>query len=297
MSTKTNKSFSEYFSFFIKGILIGIADVIPGVSGGTIALITGIYERLITGINDIFSLINKKNLTNLFKLKFSKLGKEIEKIDFKFFIPLGIGIIAAIILFSNIMHYLLENKVNQTYSTFIGLIIASVFILGRDINFKKIQNWIFIILGFIAGFLIVGLTSINATQSVFLTFISGAIAITTMILPGISGSFMLVVLNQYEYIINAIKNFDIGVIAIFGLGAFIGLLLFTRFLNYLIKNHKIKTISFLTGLMAGSIKLMISKIVLINCNLFEIVEVNGFIVIGMIIVLIMNKLDSKKLQS
>ncbi|MFC1648530.1 DUF368 domain-containing protein [Nanoarchaeota archaeon] len=238
----------EQLITFLKGLCMGTADIIPGVSGGTIALITGIYTRLIDGIDYIADFFKPKTWEQ-------GIAKTIKGVDFKFFIPLVLGIGIAMLALSNIIHYLLEDQAVLTYAFFFGLILASAWFVYRQLDQPKPLTFGISIIGLLFGFLIVGLSQLNATHSLPILFGSGAIAICAMILPGISGAFILLILNQYQYVLGMIKSFSITEILVFGLGAATGLLLFSKLLHYLLHKHKNHTMGFLTGLMVGSLRL------------------------------------------
>ncbi|NQU98738.1 DUF368 domain-containing protein [Candidatus Woesearchaeota archaeon] len=236
---------------------MGIADAIPGVSGGTIALITGIYDRLITAINGI----NKLFVKEVFNRKVDRAFKNIKKIDFALFVPLLLGIMLAMFSLSHVMSYLLSELTAITYAFFFGLILSSAFFVYKQAdkdNFKKV---IFLLIGFVFAFWFVGLKALEANHSTPIIILAGAIAICAMILPGISGAFILVLLNQYEFMINSIKNLLWDKMGLFIAGAIVGILSFSKLLNYLLKKHRGKTMSFLTGLMLGSLRLPYGRIV------------------------------------
>ncbi len=234
----------------LKGLCMGSADVIPGVSGGTIALITGIYEDLIQAIRSIDTAM---------------LGK-ISKFDFKgalthirirFLLTLFAGIGVAILSLARLMNYLLHHQPVYTWSLFLGLIAASIVVVGR-----QIKNWWGIAgISFIAGTatasLIVNLIPVATPETLWFIFLCGFIAICAMILPGISGAFILLILGKYEFVTATLKNPFLPqnalIIAVFGIGCILGLLSFSRVLNYLLQRFHNLTIAFLTGLMTGSI--------------------------------------------
>ena len=196
---------------FLKGILMGIADIIPGISGGTIALILGIYERLINAIKSIS--------------------------DFKFLIPLGLGIFTAIIAGSFTIPYLLDTYPAYIFAFFTGLILGSIKIIYKRIKLHKISGFTLGILGFILAFVITGLKLLQINHSYLIIFFSGIIAISAMLLPGISGSYILLVLGQYKFMLTALKDINIPYILIFIAGAIIGLIFFSRIISYLLKLH------------------------------------------------------------
>lgn len=231
---------------YLKGAAMGAADIVPGVSGGTIALITGIYEELISSIKNINSKLFKILLKNGIKEFWSALNGN-------FLLVLLTGIYTSVILLAQVIVFLLVNHEFKLWGFFFGLIIASAFLILKDIQSHNIKS----ILLMLFGILIAATISLSSTTSfpnsdIFI-FITGSIAITAMILPGISGSFILLLLSKYEFIINAIKDFDIRVILVFGLGCICGLLIFSRFLHFLFQNYKDNLLSVLSGFLIGSL--------------------------------------------
>ena len=252
-----NYDFKEMFLIFLRGLFMGSADIVPGVSGGTIALITGIYERLIHAISSIrFSFLKP-----LLKADFSDFKEKLlEEIDFELFIPLFLGIGIAFITLAKVISYLLDTQTAYTFSFFLGLILASAYILYtkmKNINLKLI---IITIIGIILSYIFVGLNPIATNHSLIVIFISGLIAICAMILPGISGSFLLLLLGQYQYMLNALNSRNIIEILVFIIGAAIGILGFSKLLNYLLERYESATMAFLIGIMVGTLRLPIMKI-------------------------------------
>ncbi len=239
---------------YLCGLAMGAADVVPGVSGGTIAFITGIYSELLQAIASVD--------TEFFKLLFSfKIKKAFSKIPFAFLIPLLFGILSAIVSLAKMIVYLLASYPLFVWTFFLGLILASAYILYKELPTKNLQSFLIFILGFIFAYALSSLESIVALpNTAFYIFLSGAIAICAMILPGISGSFLLVILGKYEFIISAIANFDFKTIFCFALGAICGILAFVRVLNYALKHYYSLTLALLTGIMLGSIKRIILSI-------------------------------------
>lgn len=239
----------NYFSFYLKGFFMGIADLIPGVSGGTVAFLCGIYEKLIETI----SLFNKDFFLKCIQLKIKDAFQEI---DWRFLVSLLMGILTAIFSLARLIDFLLVYYHTYTFSFFCGLIGASIFIIIKNLETKI--NLTFAISGGLIAYGIASLVPLQTSNNLLIIFFSGFISIIAMILPGISGSFLLLILGKYEYIIRVLKNPFIDdswmVLLAFSLGAGFGLLSFSRFLNYLIKNHYIKLISFLIGILIGSMK-------------------------------------------
>lgn len=272
----------EAFLIFIRGVLMGSADIVPGVSGGTIALITGIYAYLVEAISKIkFGFVKPllKGDINGF------INGLFEEIDFKFFIPLVLGIGVAFLTLAKVVTYCMEVHTALTYAFFLGLIIASAVILFKKLDEINLKNILFALLGAVLTFIFVSLNPIAANHSLIVIFFSGMIAICAMILPGISGSFLLLLLGQYKYMLNALHQLQIVDIIVFVVGAVIGILGFSKILNYLLKNHEEVTMAFLIGVMLGSLKVPGTEILnsagLSFAGLFPclIVAVIGFAII------------------
>ena len=252
-----NFDFKEIFLIFLRGLFMGSADIIPGVSGGTIALITGIYERLIYAISSIKFSFLKPLLTGNFADFKTKL---IEEIDFELFIPLFLGIGIAFITLAKVISYLLDTQTAYTFSFFLGLILASAYILYTKLDDLNIKIIVITAIGIILSYVFVGLNPIATNHSLIVIFISGLIAICAMILPGISGSFLLLLLGQYQYMLNALNSRNLIEIIVFGIGAVIGILGFSKLLNYLLERYESATMAFLIGIMLGTLRLPVMKI-------------------------------------
>lgn len=248
----------DYAVIYIKGLLMGICDIIPGVSGGTMALITGIYERLVRAIGNIGPLPAKY----LLKGDFESAGREFEKFDPVFLVVLVAGVGTSFLAMSRVILVLLEDYAVQTFSFFFGLIAASAVVLFLIIekDSRDIRAAVFLAAGAIAGYMVAGLNPASLGHSLPVLFFSGMAALCAMILPGISGSYIMLVLGQYEYMLNVIKSLSIIEIVTYAAGGIIGLLLFSRLLKSLLRTHHTAMIAFLTGLMLGSVRLLFDKI-------------------------------------
>ena len=246
-----NFNFYEAFLIFIRGLLMGSADIVPGVSGGTMALITGIYGHLIEAISNIkFGFLKP-----LFKGDFRGCWNQLlEEIDFKFLIPLILGIGVAFLTLAKVVTYCMDVHTALTFSFFLGLIIASAVVLFKKLNKINLTNILFAVIGCILTYVFVSLNPIAANHSLIVLFFSGMIAICAMILPGVSGSFLLLLLGQYKYMLNALHQLHFTEIIVFVVGAVIGILGFSKILNYLLKNHEEVTMAFLIGVMLGSLR-------------------------------------------
>ena len=267
----------ETLAIFLKGLCMGIADIIPGISGGTIALITGIYERLLRSIRKV----NFKFIPYFLKGDFTRANENVRSIDFKLFIPLFAGIGSALLLMSNMMHFLLTNFTAITYAFFAGLILASGVLLYKTAGGLSVKKIMFLILGFLGAFLLVEITSLRIGHSLPVIFVSGIIAISAMILPGISGSFMLVFLGQYEYMLVVLKDLRFPEMLTFGFGALIGVLFFSRVVTYVLNKYKSFTMFFLIGLMLGALRFPYQSIVRTIDSLLPVLvsAVTGFFIV------------------
>jgi len=236
-----------------KGMAMGIAEVIPGVSGGTIAFITGIYERLLNAIKGLdiasFKLLFKGDLKGFWA-----------KIDGNFIITLLGGMLIGLISGTFIITYLIENFKEPLWGFFFGLIIASVLYIGKQVEKWDMTNIATLIVGILIAYYLVAMQPMQGNTAYWYIFISGVIAISALIMPGISGSFMLLILGMYTFIIPEVKNFlstfstaSLIILIVFALGMLTGLFSFARVMSWAFKNYKQKTLVILTGFMIGSL--------------------------------------------
>ncbi len=241
------RSLKDYIILSLKGMAMGAADVVPGVSGGTIAFISGIYEELLNSISSF-------NLSLLSVLKKEGFNKVWKMVNGPFLLALLLGISISILSFAKLIETLLEKHPIVIWSFFFGLVLASIIYIG-----KQITNWtklgvLFLILGALLAFYITTLNPmILANSSPWFLFFAGMIAICAMILPGISGSFILVLLGAYKPVLNAINTKDFFNIIVFMAGAVIGLLTFSRVLKWLFSTYKNYTLAVLIGFITGSL--------------------------------------------
>lgn len=235
-----------YLSVFLKGLAMGACDVVPGVSGGTVAFVTGIYEKLISSL----TLLKPSLFIDLKKNGFSYVWN---KVDGNFLACLGFGIATGLLTFAKLMTYLLEKHPPVIWSLFFSLVLASSLTMLLKVtkwNFKKI---LFFMLGLSGGYLVTILSPSTGSNSYAFVFSSGFIAICAMILPGISGSFILLLLGQYVFILNALVHMNLPVIFTFAIGCFFGLLLFSHILKWLFAHYHQTALCLLTGVMFGSL--------------------------------------------
>lgn len=232
---------------FVTGFAMGSADLIPGVSGGTIAFLSGIYEELITSIK----IISGETIRLFVKGRFKEA---VLSIPFSFLVPLALGLFGAVLTLASVLSYLLETYPIFVWSFFFGLVLASTWIVLRRIKIWDISDRLAFLLSVIVTFFIIGSIPIETPHTPLFVFLSGMIAICAMILPGISGSFILLLLGKYQQILEAVTSRDVVTLGIFMLGAIIGLTLFSRVLSWLFANHHDISIAILAGIMLGSIR-------------------------------------------
>lgn len=240
------RSFKDYLLLFGKGLTMGGADVVPGVSGGTIAFITGIYEELIDSIKSV-------NLTTLRILFKGEIKEFWEQINGNFLVVLLSGIAISLKSLASLMTYLMEHHPIQLWSFFLGLILISSIVVLRQIKKWSVGVVIWGIIGIIAAYLITSLTPSQTSDSYLMIFLSGALAICAMILPGISGSFILLVLGKYQLIIGALSSLNLEIIIVFVLGCGVGILMFVRLISWLLHKYHNFAVAMLAGFMMGSL--------------------------------------------
>lgn len=248
------KGFLKNVMVGVKGACMGAADVIPGVSGGTIAFIMGIYDEFVGSL----AAINGEAVRLLLKGQFKAFWKHING---SFLLSLGIGIVASVILLAGLMQMLLSDFPIQTWAFFFGLIVASSIFILRGISGWKIREGLILVFGIILGAVICTLSPTKTPDGLWFIFLSGALAICAMILPGISGSFILLILGKYQFIMGCISDLTSGVevghnlmiLSIFGIGLIVGILSFSRFLHWLLARWQKETMIALAGFIIGSL--------------------------------------------
>ena len=236
----------KWLKIYVSGLLMGAADVVPGVSGGTVAFILGVYERLISALSGV----NKESLKMLFKGEIKALWSHF---DGTFLLVLGSGILTSIVLIAGVITHLLEAYPSYLWGFFFGLILASACFLLKQIEGFTWRHLSVMLIGIVIGASLSLLVPIQAETSLVMVFFSGMIAICAMILPGISGSFLLLMMGMYGFILSAIKTVDLPIITVFSLGALIGLLSFSKVLSYLLQHARSITLAALTGVMLGAL--------------------------------------------
>lgn len=243
---ENKRSLKDYGLITLKGLAMGAADVVPGVSGGTIAFITGIYQELLNTISSV-------DLSALKKLKSEGISAFWKHINGNFIVALFLGIGISIASLAKIISYLMEHKTIALWSFFFGLVTASIFYVGKQVKKWDIKAIISFIIGTVFAFWITILPPMGHSDASWFMFVSGMIAICAMILPGISGSFILLILGSYQAVITSIKEVQITTLAIFAAGCLVGLMAFSRVLKWLFEKHESLTIATLSGFLLGSL--------------------------------------------
>jgi putative membrane protein len=281
---------TKTITLFLKGFLMGIFDIIPGISGGTIAFILGIYLRLMNAIKNI----TPKNI--IYSIKNPKLFK---KFDYHFLIILFLGIITAIFTTSKLIVHLLGTYQNITLIFFVGLILASSKIIYKDIDNHKIKDKFFVIIGLTIGIMVAFLSpsSISDPSYSYILF-AGFLAISAMFLPGISGSFILLVLGVYEVILSSLHNLREKhlIIIAFLMGAIMGAGFISRAISFLYKKDKSKTLYTILGIVLGTLLVPLRRIYLDapSFDLVNILILGTFFILGILIIKLVEKGSNKK---
>ncbi|HVT44729.1 MAG TPA: DUF368 domain-containing protein [Thermoanaerobaculia bacterium] len=231
-----------------RGFCMGAADVVPGVSGGTMAFILGIYEELIDAIRMVGRPQFLRPLSRL------RIAEALAVLNWKFLLSVAAGIGLAILTLAQLLEWLLVNRPVFVWSFFFGLVLASVITVAKRIARWSVPLVLSLLAGLVFAYILVGLVPLQTPDAWWFLFFSGAVAICAMILPGISGAFVLLLLGKYQYILGAVNQRDIAPVFWVGLGASIGIVTFAQFLGWLFRNYHDLTVAMLTGLMLGSLR-------------------------------------------
>ncbi|MCA9995632.1 MAG: DUF368 domain-containing protein [Anaerolineales bacterium] len=247
-SPAPQRTLKDYFGIVLRGILMGSADIVPGVSGGTMAFILGIYEELIDSIRTVgrpefIQAVIRFRIKDIFQI-----------LNWKFLVSLAAGIFIAILTLAKVLESLLENQPVYLWSFFFGLVLASVLVVSKRISAWNLPLVVILALGALGAYILVGLVPAQTPNAWWFLLISGAVASCAMILPGISGAFLLVLLGKYQYVLGAVNDRDIVTIALVGIGAVLGLVTFAQILGWLFKKYHDFTVAALMGLMVGSLR-------------------------------------------
>ncbi|ELY48422.1 DUF368 domain-containing protein [Natronorubrum sulfidifaciens] len=263
----------EFLAVYLKGFSMGAADVVPGVSGATIALIVGIYDRLIRAITAIDPRSFRPALRPHEPEARAALRDELERIDLPFLLTLGLGISTAIVILSRVMYVAATTYPVPTYGFFFGLIAASAIVLYGEVETWTGGRVAVSLVAIGLAFVVTGVTASGASHGPIMVFIAGAVAICAMVLPGVSGAFFLLILGQYEYMTGTLSTFIDGVIGllnggalapvidagsvvtVFGAGAVLGLFTMAHAVGYALDRYRAATLAFLVSLMVGALRL------------------------------------------
>jgi len=236
---------------FFKGVFMGAANIIPGVSGGTIALITGIYGELLQAIRSV-------NLDTLRCLKRLELKRALQTIHLRFLIVICAGIGLSILSLAHVMTFVFANYPVQTWALFFGLILASILVMARKTHGWLGSGGLAFLTGTVGAWFFVALIPVTTPETWWFILVAGVVAICTMILPGLSGSFLLLILGKYEFIISALKQpfqpDNFLVLAVFAVGCIVGIAAFSRLLALMLERFANVTMALLTGIMCGSMR-------------------------------------------
>ena len=244
---RKERSLAGYAGITLRGMCMGAADVVPGVSGGTMAFILGIYRELIEAVRSV----NAHFLRTFFSFR---LKEAMALVPWKFLGSLLAGILIAVFSLARLLSWLLVNKPVFIWSFFFGLILASILIVGRNLEKRNVVAALWAALGTGGAYFLVGMVPVSTPEAPWFLFLSGAVAVCAMILPGISGSFILVLLGKYHFVLAAVNERNLFVLAVFTAGAVFGITSFSRLLSWLLRKHHDMTIALLLGLMLGSLR-------------------------------------------
>ncbi|MBD3164508.1 DUF368 domain-containing protein [Candidatus Woesearchaeota archaeon] len=280
-------------TIFLKGMLMGICDLIPGISGGTIAFITGIYSRLINAVKAFSPRLLKNFIALLFKRNKENCAvfkEDIKKLDLGFLAALAAGIAASFLLGSRLIHYLLNNYFVHTISFFIGLILASSLFIYKNIESHSPKNISFGFLGIALGSGLALVMPASITPGLFYIFLGGFLAVSAMFLPGISGAFILLIMGIYEFMIAALHDIinNLLHIFVFLIGAVLGMFAVSRAVSFLFVKDRCKTLYFLLGLVIGALAIPIRRIAQydIAWSANNIISTSALLLLGFISVII-----------
>ena len=235
------------FIVALKGFGMGAANVIPGVSGGTIALLTGIFGKIVGCLNALMEVTTWKLL---FKGDFKGFW---QRIDGRFLVALAIGVLVSVFSLARLMEYVILHHPVQTWGFFFGMIAASAVTMLLDIKGWRLSDVGWTIFGLALGLLVCTLSPTRTPDDLWFIFLCGALAICTMILPGVSGSFVLLILGKYDYVMNAVGNFNWPVLIVFAAGCAAGILAFSKFLHWMLERRERQTMLVLVGFVIGSL--------------------------------------------
>ena len=245
---RKQRSMTDYLGLVFRGFAMGSADVVPGVSGGTMAFILGIYEELIDSIREVGQPRFLKAVIGL------KIKQIFQILNWPFLVSVVTGIFLAVLTLAKGLEWALTNQAVYLWSFFFGLVLASVFTVSSRVKVWNAGTALMLVLGAVGAYFLVGAVPLQTPETWWFLFLSGALAICAMILPGISGAFVLVLLGKYQFVLGAVNDRDFVTIAIVGIGAVVGLVSFAQVLGWLFKRYHDLTVAVLIGFMLGSLR-------------------------------------------
>jgi putative membrane protein len=248
VTTRKKRGPGQYVGLVLRGMAMGASDIVPGVSGGTMAFILGIYEELIQSIRDVAQPGFVKAAITL------KLREALAILNWPFLLSVGTGILLSIFTLSQILESLLENQPVYLWSFFFGLVLSSIWVVSKRIKVWRLSYVAALLLAAAAAYLLVGLVPAQTPDAPWFLFLSGALAICAMVLPGVSGAFILVLLGKYQYVLAAVNDLDLFALFFVAAGAGIGIVTFAQVLGWLFKRYHDATVAALIGLMVGSLR-------------------------------------------
>lgn len=312
-----NKELKKNTVIFLKGLFMGAADAVPGVSGGTIALITGIYEKLITAVSDLNPSEGLKLLDNILRRDFKQFIRDLKRLQIPFLTVLGLGIITSLVLVLRFMDFAIENFPAQTYGFFTGLIAISAVVLYSEVDLDTSLRKLTAITGFVIAFIASGFGASSPGRMLPLIFFAGMIAISGMVLPGISGALILVILGQYEYMSETLTDFTSALpeaitnlsvmplqetaipVTVFMMGAVTGLFTTVNIVEKALEKNRKATMVFLVSMMIGALRAPILQLnTVLNAESLTWISVlpeftTAFILGGVTIILFHRKSQEK----
>jgi len=289
----------DYLGLTLRGMLIGSSDIVPGVSGGTMAFILGIYDELIDAVRSVVPF-----LKNLFRLRWREA---FQSLPWGFMLSIGLGIGLAVLSLARFLHWALEEHPEYIFALFFGLIVASIFIVGKRLSRWSPTNLTATALAALGAFLLIGLAPASTPHTPIFIFLSGAIAIPALILPGVSGAFILVLLGKYHFLLGVLLALDLVTLGIFMFGAATGMVTFSSILRWLLDHYHDLTVAVLIGFMIGALRKVwpwkeyerISEDFLREINILpasmtlEIWAALGLMAIGMIAIIALDRISAR----
>jgi putative membrane protein len=289
--TVKQRTFQGYLGLVARGFAMGFSNIVPGVSGGTMALILGIYEELITSIK---SVLNPEAIK--LALKF-RIKRAMDLVPWQFLVAVAIGIFLAVFTMSFFLEWVLDRYPSLLWGFFFGLVVASTWVVRKQIQKWSVGPVTGMIVGAIGVFFMVGLVPAQTPDTWWIWFISGVAAICAMILPGFSGSFILVLLGKYEQLLSAVTNMQIGVLLLVIAGAGVGIVTFAQVLSWLLAKYHDTTVAVLMGLMIGALrKLWPWQSTVEHSRLtapWTIILPLGLMIVGLAFVLVVDQIASR----